>query len=190
MVRFWGVAAFCINHSVAYSAAMSLAIVEFWGTRYLLSAPSAGAEYWSSWWAQWAVLGLGALLSAAGLGLRYWAMMETGASFNHIVQAKRPEKHRLVTTGPYRLSRHPSYVGWALWAVGTQLLLCNPVSTVAFAAAATVFFRDRVAVEEAALLSWYGDEYVEYSQRTPILLPGVQGSSELRSRIEELRSAS
>ena len=29
--------------------------------------------------------------------------------------------------------RHPGYLGWYLWAVGTQVLLLNPVSTLLFA---------------------------------------------------------
>lgn len=32
-----------------------------------------------------------------------------------------------------RYVRHPGYLGWLLWAVGTQVLLCNPVTTIAFA---------------------------------------------------------
>lgn len=39
----------------------------------------------------------------------------------------------LVTRGVYRLCRHPGYLGWYAWAVGTQLLLCNPICTPAFA---------------------------------------------------------
>ena len=34
-----------------------------------------------------------------------------------------------------RWVRHPGYMGWAIWAVGTQLLLANPACTLAFAAA-------------------------------------------------------
>jgi protein-S-isoprenylcysteine O-methyltransferase len=168
---------------------MALALVEFWGMRLLFSVPASSPAYWTSWWAAGWIIGAGAVLSVAGLCLRYWAMMETGTSFNHIVQDKRPESHRLVTTGPYRISRHPSYVGWALWAVGTQILLCNPISALLFAAASTAFFRKRVIGEEAALLEWYGDEYVRYATNTPILLPGVSTSPRLQARISSMQAA-
>ena len=36
-----------------------------------------------------------------------------------------------MTDGVYAWFRHPSYVGWLYWSVGTQLILCNPVSLVA-----------------------------------------------------------
>jgi uncharacterized membrane protein len=33
----------------------------------------------------------------------------------------------------YRYVRHPGYLGWFIWAVGTQVLLANPVCTLLFA---------------------------------------------------------
>jgi len=33
----------------------------------------------------------------------------------------------------YRYVRHPGYLGWLIWAVGTQVLLTNPVCTLLFA---------------------------------------------------------
>ena len=35
--------------------------------------------------------------------------------------------------------RHPGYLGWSLWAIGTQFLLVNPVSTMVFAYAVRNF---------------------------------------------------
>ena len=32
-----------------------------------------------------------------------------------------------------RFVRHPGYLGWFIWAVGTQVLLCNPLSMISFA---------------------------------------------------------
>lgn len=32
-----------------------------------------------------------------------------------------------------RVFRHPGYLGWMLWAIGTQVLLINPFCTLAFA---------------------------------------------------------
>src|SRR4051812_31669288 len=51
-----------------------------------------------------------------------------------------------------RCFRHPSYVGWFYWSVGTQLLLCNPLCTVLYGLAAWAFFKDRIPYEEALLL--------------------------------------
>lgn len=33
---------------------------------------------------------------------------------------------------PFRYIRHPGYLGWLVWSVGTQVLLINPICTVLF----------------------------------------------------------
>lgn len=54
-------------------------------------------------------------------------------AFTHDIQLQRRPGHDLVTRGVYSLARHPGYLGWLVWAPATQLLLGNPVCTVAFA---------------------------------------------------------
>lgn len=38
------------------------------------------------------------------------------------VQFTKAETHQLVTHGVYSIVRHPSYVGWFWWSVGTQVI--------------------------------------------------------------------
>lgn len=66
-----------------------------------------------------AYTGLG--LCCSGELLRKCAMLTAGSNFHHLVRVKREEDHRLVTTGVYSVCRHPSYAGWFLWSVGTQV---------------------------------------------------------------------
>lgn len=48
--------------------------------------------------------------------------MATGCTnFAHIVQTEKDKHHELVTHGVYSLFRHPSYVGWFYWSIGTQV---------------------------------------------------------------------
>ncbi|KAL0158341.1 hypothetical protein M9458_046417, partial [Cirrhinus mrigala] len=56
---------------------------------------------------------VGLLMVLCGESLRKAAMLTAGSNFNHI-------SHVLVTTGVYALFRHPSYVGWFYWSIGTQ----------------------------------------------------------------------
>lgn len=44
--------------------------------------------------------------------------------------------------------RHPAYFGWFWWSIGTQMLLCNPVCIVVYAAASWRFFSQRIPFEE------------------------------------------
>ncbi len=179
-------AAYCILHSVPYWAAMALAAGEYFLTRFLLpSGTSLGDALRSP-----VTLVVGAVLCAGGLGLRYWAMWAARENFNHLVQRDKPTGHRLVTGGPYSISRHPSYLGWMVWAVGSQVLLGNVLSVPLFFAASVLFFRHRVALEEAALLEWYRDAYVQYARRVPSLLPFVPGSEAVQRCIERSRASS
>lgn len=56
-----------------------------------------------------------------GEGLRKAAMLTAGSNFNHIVQNEKAQSHVLVTSGVYAYFRHPSYVGWFYWSIGTQV---------------------------------------------------------------------
>lgn len=76
---------------------------------------------------------------------------------------------KFVTPGPYRLVRHPLYVGWlfAFW--------CTPTMTVAhlvFAIATTAYILVAIQLEERDLVDVHGRDYIEYRKRTPMLIPG------------------
>jgi hypothetical protein len=56
----------------------------------------------------------------------------TGAAARRLLQRVMPP----LLTSPCacgRHIRHPGYLGWFIWALGTQVLLCNPISCTAFA---------------------------------------------------------
>ncbi|GME71637.1 unnamed protein product [Ambrosiozyma monospora] len=117
------------------------------------------------------ILGLSLILF--GQVLRSMAMVTAGESFSHVIANDKKQNHVLVTDGIYRIVRHPSYVGFFYWALGTQLLLLNPVSVVLFAAALYIFFSRRIRYEEYTLLRFFGDEYAAYMQRTPVGIPFI-----------------
>lgn len=72
-----------------------------------------------------------------------------------------------VTPGPYRMVRHPLYVGWmmAFWATPTMT-----IAHLLFAAAMTAYILLAIRYEERDLLASYGD-YADYRQRVPMLIP-------------------
>jgi protein-S-isoprenylcysteine O-methyltransferase Ste14 len=56
------------------------------------------------------------ILVVLGAAIRYWCFHELGRYFTfHITLLKN---HKLVTTGPYSIVRHPSYTGGLLIAIG------------------------------------------------------------------------
>jgi protein-S-isoprenylcysteine O-methyltransferase Ste14 len=53
-----------------------------------------------------------------------------------------------------------------------QILLCNPLSTMAFAYISYNFFKDRIPYEEYFLCQYFPD-YPEYRKRVPTRIPGI-----------------
>ncbi|PQE10758.1 prenyl cysteine carboxyl methyltransferase Ste14 protein [Rutstroemia sp. NJR-2017a BBW] len=117
------------------------------------------------------ILLLGFLLILLGQTIRTMAMMEAGTNFNHIVQYTKARTHSLVTSGIYGYLRHPSYFGFFWWGLGTQMVLGNPICFVGYTVALWRFFNRRIKGEEALLVKFFGDEYVDYRQRTVVGIP-------------------
>lgn len=64
----------------------------------------------------------GLCLCVSGECLRKIAMVTAHRNFNHVVQNVKQDDHQLVTHGVYSIFRHPSYVGWFYWSMGTQVI--------------------------------------------------------------------
>jgi protein-S-isoprenylcysteine O-methyltransferase Ste14 len=81
--------------------------------------------------------------------------------------------HRLITTGPCALVRHPSYLGYFLMFIG---FLFTAQSIAALAPIAAIPGYIFVAgEEEEMLLTRFGDDYVEYVERTGRFIPRTRG---------------
>ncbi|KAK9312972.1 Isoprenylcysteine carboxyl methyltransferase family-domain-containing protein [Lipomyces starkeyi] len=117
---------------------------------------------------------IGFTLMVFGQILRSMAMIHASSNFSHIIVHRKEDSHHLVTTGVYSFTRHPSYLGYFWWAIGTQLFLMNPVASVGFAIILWRFFNNRIQYEEKLLLEFFGDKYVEYKKSTGTLIPFIK----------------
>lgn len=117
---------------------------------------------------------VGLLVVIAGQTLRSCAMIHAASNFSHTIVKARDSAHQLVTTGVYSLSRHPSYSGFYFWALGSQILLVNPVSFVVFLCLLWNFFSNRIKDEEQYLILFFGKDYIEYKKKTPTLIPFIK----------------
>jgi protein-S-isoprenylcysteine O-methyltransferase len=105
-----------------------------------------------------------------GLALRTWAVVLLGPWFTWNVAVQQGQQ--LVSRGPYRLIRHPSYTGALITFVASCVLLRSWVAAVFAAFALTPAFLRRIRYEEALLRETLAG-YNLYVLRTGRLLPRI-----------------
>jgi len=78
------------------------------------------------------------------------------------------------TPGPYKLVRHPLYVGWlfVFWSTPTMT-----ISHLVFAIATTAYILIAIQFEERDLVDHFGPTYSEYQKRVPMLVPSLRKSN-------------
>jgi protein-S-isoprenylcysteine O-methyltransferase Ste14 len=112
-----------------------------------------------------------AVLVAAGFGLVYWAMT-VNRFFSAVVRIQTERGHAVVTSGPYRVVRHPGYVGAVVYELALPVMLGSLWALIPAAAAAAVFVV-RTVLEDRTLRAELPG-YEEYAARVRWrLLPGV-----------------
>lgn len=80
-----------------------------------------------------------------------------------------PRTRRLVTRGPYRVSRHPQNVGWGIMLLGGAVAGRSLVA-LAFVGLFAVFVERFARLEERQLQHDFGAEFDAYRARTPAVL--------------------
>lgn len=125
-----------------------------------------------------ATIGLAAIAAWIGLGLlwcgvalRLWSFRTLGRYFTFIVQTSGDQP--VITSGPYRVIRHPSYAGLLLAVIGAGLFIGNWLSSVSLTIAMACGLVFRIRVEERALLQNLGDNYRDYAATHKRLVPFI-----------------
>ena len=112
---------------------------------------------------------LGIVLMLAGIAFRQWAIFVLGRFFSTTVRIL--SDHRIVTNGPYRVIRHPSYTGALLILVGLGLGSRTLAGTLIIVVLFGIVYNYRISVEEKALRAEFGQEYISYAKKTKRLIP-------------------
>jgi protein-S-isoprenylcysteine O-methyltransferase Ste14 len=128
-----------------------------------------GRYSWSSL-GLWAAI-LGVAIFSFGWILLTWAML-VNPHFEATVRIQMDRHHRVVTTGPYAIVRHPGYVGASLWALGSPLIVGSAYGLIPAG----------ITVGLLVLRTWLEDKtlqaelpgYTEYTKQVRYrLLPGI-----------------
>ena len=113
---------------------------------------------------------LGVVLFGAGGALRLWPVFVLGRRFSGLV-AIQPG-HELVTSGVYRVIRHPSYLGLLVNSLGWALAFRSGVGVLLTVLLIPPLLA-RIHAEERLLRTQFGGEYDAYCNRTSRLIPGL-----------------
>ncbi|MGP8252173.1 MAG: methyltransferase family protein [Terracidiphilus sp.] len=107
---------------------------------------------------------------AAGLG--WWATRRLGKQWRYV--AALTQGHELVTTGPYRLIRHPIYASmfglllatvfaWSWWPLGIAAVVFYVIGT-----------EIRIRSEDALLAARFGEQFSAWRAKTPAYIPFIR----------------
>ncbi len=127
--------------------------------------------HWMTWFKipfpaslRWIGVGLG----IASLPLLVWVQHVLGRHWSSNLEVR--EQHTLVTSGPYRLVRHPMYTVFFALMISFSLVSANWLIMLPSMVAIIVIFV-RIGNEEIMMIKQFGNEYRIYMKQTGQLLP-------------------
>jgi protein-S-isoprenylcysteine O-methyltransferase Ste14 len=118
-----------------------------------------------------AIAWLGVVTLCAALFLFYRSHSDLGRNWSISLEIRKD--HRIVTTGVYRLVRHPMYSSFFLLALAQMLLLPNWFAGAAGLVGIGALYGYRVRQEEQMMLERFGDDYRRYMAHTKRLIPWI-----------------
>jgi len=113
------------------------------------------------------IVGLG--LTFLGYFVFIWSVIARG---KYATSWEMPEHQRLVTWGPYRYVRHPSYLGYILMFTGMFLLWPNLLTLLSLPA--ILGYYKLTFQEERLLAQRFNKEYAEYQRKTGRFIPKLR----------------
>jgi protein-S-isoprenylcysteine O-methyltransferase Ste14 len=113
----------------------------------------------------------GVAIMVMGLAFRIWAARVLGASYTRTLRTGAQQ--HLVADGPYRLVRHPGYLGTLLLWLGAAIAAANGIVAATIAVAIGPAYQARIVAEEAMLAEVFVEDYESYTSHTWRLIPYV-----------------
>ena len=112
---------------------------------------------------------LGLALVVAGPAFSFWSAYTLDEHFDLDVEVHGG--HEIVDRGPYRIVRHPGYLGFAIHFIGACLATGNLLLVAGTLLVTFPALYLRAAAEERLLRAHLGPAYEAYARRVPMLVP-------------------
>ena len=119
----------------------------------------------------WALRAPGLALVLVSTGFALWARITLGTMWSSTAVVR--EDHRLRTSGPYAITRHPIYTGLLGMLLGTALANGLGGWLIAFVVGVALV-ELKIATEERLLTRAFPGAYERYRQQVPQLIPGLR----------------
>ena len=116
--------------------------------------------------------GLAALLAVGSTLLCWRAGVHLGEQLR--IQAVVTDQHRLITTGPYAVVRHPIYAALFGFLIATNVVLAPAWLLLVIVPIFVIGLEIRVQAEENLLAERFGPEFAAYKKRVAAYLPGLR----------------
>ncbi len=114
---------------------------------------------------------LGIVVYFSGLVLRYWCSYLLGIYFTRGVAVQ--EDQELVSSGPYRILRHPLYLGLLLLTLGVPLYFASLTGLILGVILMPWALRKRILLEENKLSNSLGERYDDWVKGRYRLIPFI-----------------
>ena len=113
---------------------------------------------------------IGLILFVFGAFFNEWARHVLGKQWSGA--ARILKKHKLVTTGPYSVVRHPMYFANILMYIGCLIIVKSYILLGLFLVISTILGY-RLKIEEQELFSKFGKEYKKYREKVALIIPYI-----------------
>jgi protein-S-isoprenylcysteine O-methyltransferase Ste14 len=140
---------------------LTLPLIVWFVTPWVDFAHVAAVPDWLRW--------VGAIVFAGGIEFFRRTHVALAQNWTPVLEVR--EGDTLVTSGPYRLVRHPMYSSAYVINTGMAVLSANWLVAAGLLVGITLLYAVRVRDEEQLMVDAFGDEYRAYMGRTGRLLP-------------------
>ena len=114
----------------------------------------------------------GLALFLVGAVFYLWAKSVLGRFWS--IEVRVLTDHTVIEKGPFRLIRHPMYAGQVLVYIGLLGLALQSWATILFILImSSIYYGNRIRIEERFLVAELRDAYLDYMKRTKRLIPFV-----------------
>lgn len=109
------------------------------------------------YWANALVGWIGLVVMIGGIMLRFWAAKVLGEFYTRTLRIIKG--HQIIEQGPYRVIRHPGYLGTFIMDIGAGLAVTNWIVLLIIALTGVVSRAYRIHAEEEMLATTFGEQY-------------------------------